>query len=143
VDPAGPAAVLAELLADVRPDTVVTFGPDGHTGHPDHRAVSGWVDRALAGAALPGVRLLHPAVSVRTAARFAELHARFPVFDPGLPAAVPEADLAFTLPLGRELLDLKLRALAAHDSQTRGLREAMGTDVYAAWVDREEFTAAR
>jgi LmbE family N-acetylglucosaminyl deacetylase len=142
VDPAGPAAVLAGLLADVRPDTVVTFGPDGHTGHPDHRAVSRWVDRALATAALPGVRLLHPAVSDRRAARFADLHARFPVFDPGLPVTVPESDLALTLPLGGELLDRKLRALAAHDSQTRDLREAMGADRYAAWVDREEFTAA-
>ena len=35
---------LVGLFDDVRPDTVVTFGPDGFTGHPDHRTVSRWVD---------------------------------------------------------------------------------------------------
>ncbi len=28
-------------------DTVLTFGPDGLTGHPDHKAVSRWVDAAV------------------------------------------------------------------------------------------------
>jgi LmbE family N-acetylglucosaminyl deacetylase len=142
VDPAGPVEVLVGVLREVRPDTVVTFGADGHTGHPDHRAVSAWVDLALARARLPDARLLHTAVSERTAARFADVHARFPIFDPGLPATVPETDLALRLPLTRGLLDLKLRALAAHESQTRDLRQAMGERRYAAWVDREEFVAA-
>ncbi len=34
------------LIAQVRPDTIVTFGPDGPTGHPDLRTVAGWVERA-------------------------------------------------------------------------------------------------
>ena len=38
---------LAALLDDVRPDTVLTFGPDGFTGHPDHRTVSAWTDLAV------------------------------------------------------------------------------------------------
>ena len=36
------------VVDEVRPDTVVTFGPDGFTGHPDHQAVSRWVDLAVA-----------------------------------------------------------------------------------------------
>ena len=31
---------VAELMAEVRPDTVLTFGPDGMTGHDDHISVS-------------------------------------------------------------------------------------------------------
>ncbi|MDP3891435.1 PIG-L deacetylase family protein, partial [Nocardioides sp.] len=31
------AAQVAELIELVRPRTIVTFGPDGMTGHPDHR----------------------------------------------------------------------------------------------------------
>ena len=31
---------IAELIAEVAPDLIVTFGPDGMTGHPDHRAVT-------------------------------------------------------------------------------------------------------
>src|SRR3954471_13528372 len=34
------AEAVRAVIADVQPDTVVTFGPDGMTGHPDHRAVS-------------------------------------------------------------------------------------------------------
>ena len=34
------------LIRDVRPDVVVTFGPDGLTGHPDHVAVSRWTIEA-------------------------------------------------------------------------------------------------
>lgn len=47
--------VLAERLEDLNPDAIVTFGPDGDTGHSDHRMVSnmttevilskGWVER--------------------------------------------------------------------------------------------------
>lgn len=47
--------VLAEKLENLNPDAIVTFGPDGDTGHSDHRMVSnmttevilskGWVER--------------------------------------------------------------------------------------------------
>ena len=36
------------LLDVVRPDTVLTFGPDGITFHPDHIAVHRWVTQAWA-----------------------------------------------------------------------------------------------
>jgi LmbE family N-acetylglucosaminyl deacetylase len=36
-------ALVAELIAEVDPDTIVTFGSEGMTGHPDHRAVAAWV----------------------------------------------------------------------------------------------------
>ncbi len=49
-----PAGYLAEvvrairtLLAQVRPDAVVTWGPDGGYGHPDHRLVSAVVTQAV------------------------------------------------------------------------------------------------
>lgn len=47
--------VLAEKLDQLNPDAILTFGPDGDTGHPDHRMVSnmttevilskGWLER--------------------------------------------------------------------------------------------------
>src|SRR4051812_18943618 len=55
----GVAAVTA-VLADVRPDLVLTFGPDGMTGHDDHRAVSAWVTRAVEGS---GAELWYAAVT--------------------------------------------------------------------------------
>jgi LmbE family N-acetylglucosaminyl deacetylase len=39
-------AVASQLLGEVDPDVVVTFGPDGFSGHPDHVAVGAAVSRA-------------------------------------------------------------------------------------------------
>ncbi len=38
---------LTRVLDDLEPDVVLTFGPDGVTGHPDHRAVSCLVTEIL------------------------------------------------------------------------------------------------
>ena len=46
IDPARADADLAAVIRGVRPDAVVTFGPEGMTGHPDHRTLSGWVTTA-------------------------------------------------------------------------------------------------
>jgi LmbE family N-acetylglucosaminyl deacetylase len=35
------------FITKYQPDTILTFGPDGLTGHPDHATVSGWVDDAV------------------------------------------------------------------------------------------------
>lgn len=45
---------IAEELARLRPDAVITWGPDGGTGHPDHRMVSNIVTQ-LQRAGAPGV----------------------------------------------------------------------------------------
>jgi len=45
---------IAEELARLRPDAVITWGPDGGTGHPDHRIV-GTIVTQLQRAGAPGV----------------------------------------------------------------------------------------
>src|SRR4051794_21021762 len=58
---------IAAFLDEERPDVVVTFGPDGVTGHPDHIAMSSATDEAfhavrrLGGRGLR--RLLHAAIA--------------------------------------------------------------------------------
>ncbi len=64
-DPEPVVRRLAALLDDVRPDTVLTFGPDGLTGHADHQAVSRWTTAAFRRAARPGARLLYARPSDR------------------------------------------------------------------------------
>ena len=52
---------IAGVLDDERPDVVVTFGPDGITGHPDHVAIGRHTTEAflrLAGDTGPGLRRL-------------------------------------------------------------------------------------
>lgn len=56
---------IATILGEERPDVVITFGPDGITGHPDHitvgRAATAAFDR-LQGGADGFERLLHQAI---------------------------------------------------------------------------------
>jgi LmbE family N-acetylglucosaminyl deacetylase len=41
------ATRLAAVIDEVRPDTVLTFGPDGGTGHTDHIAACRWTTAAV------------------------------------------------------------------------------------------------
>src|SRR5437870_7671850 len=47
VDHAEGVAKVQAILKAVRPDTVLTFGPDGMTGHTDHKAVCAWTTEAF------------------------------------------------------------------------------------------------
>jgi LmbE family N-acetylglucosaminyl deacetylase len=71
-DADGGVASVTQLIADIEPDTILTFGPDGMTGHPDHRAISAWTTAAwrasggrLSGSAVP----CSPYVAVATTTR--------------------------------------------------------------------------
>ncbi len=124
---------------EVRPDTVVTFGPDGMTGHDDHRTVSRWASAAWA-ATGGKARLLHATTTVRFAEEHADLHDAFGVFDaPDLPIRTDEDELALVVEPDDEVLDQKLVALRAQASQTWGLVEGFGEDRYRRWFARETF----
>ncbi|MGN9913777.1 PIG-L deacetylase family protein [Phytohabitans sp. LJ34] len=134
-----PVARLCELIDEVRPDTVLTFGPDGQTGHPDHQAVSAWTTTAFARAAPPGARLLHSAVAERWASRWHEFNESLGVFVAGYPVTVSDAGLALDLVLDPVIATRKVSALAAQETQTAAVIEAMGIDRYTAWVGQETF----
>jgi LmbE family N-acetylglucosaminyl deacetylase len=56
LDRANPREAVAAIVAHVRrvqPDVVVTFGPDGAYGHPDHIAISQFATAAIVAAADP------------------------------------------------------------------------------------------
>jgi LmbE family N-acetylglucosaminyl deacetylase len=132
---------LSGLIEQVQPDTVVTFGPDGITGHPDHQAVSAWAAAAFNLAAPATARLLHAAVAERRMSRWRELHASLSVFLPGYPVIDPTARLAVDLVLDPDIAARKVRALAAQATQTSSLIASMGLDRYTAWVGDETFVA--
>lgn len=130
---------IAEIIVDVDPDTIVTFGPDGMTGHPDHRTISSWVTeahRSTGGRA----RILHATEDEAHAARFAALYERFdPAVEAGGPSITATSDLAVDLRLSGAALDRKLVALRAMATQTFPVIEAFGAEEYAAWVAQEAF----
>jgi LmbE family N-acetylglucosaminyl deacetylase len=131
---------LAAVVAEVAPDTVLTFGPDGITGHRDHRAVSAWTDRALR--RVPATpRVLHAAVTEAWVRRFGEFVE--PMDDAGDAfAPCPDAELVVDLELGGELVDRKVAALRAQATQTAGLEAVVGAERYRTSVAGEYFRPA-
>ena len=132
-------ADIVDIWQEVRPDTVVTFGPDGLTGHPDHQAVWRWATAAWVATGRQA-RLLCSTTTARFANEHADLHDAFDVFDdPALPVRTAEDDLALEVQPGDDVLDQKLVALRAQASQTWGLVEGFGEDRYRRWFGRETF----
>lgn len=134
-------ARLCDLIEQVGPDTVLTFGPDGITGHPDHQAVSAWATEAFDRTATRGARLLYAAVSEPRAARWEALNESLGVYRHGYPVTTPTDLLAIDLRLDQDTAARKVRALAAQQTQTAGLIATMGVDCYTAWVGEESFGA--
>jgi LmbE family N-acetylglucosaminyl deacetylase len=129
---------LAGLITEIAPDTVLTFGPDGLTGHRDHRAVSSWTGHALRRLAGPSPRLLHACVTADWLERFGEFVEPMDDGDDAF-APVPTAELAVDLELTGALLDRKVAALRAQATQTASLEAAVGPARYATSVAGEWF----
>jgi LmbE family N-acetylglucosaminyl deacetylase len=132
-----------DVIDDVRPDAIVTFGPDGITGHPDHCAVSSWTTQAwnqTDGTA----ELLYAAMTKDFLGRNAELHDRLGVFEEygRTPASIVTSDVALGCRLTPAELDRKRRALARHASQTVGLADVVGEETYLNWWVDETFRCA-
>ncbi|MCD9625678.1 PIG-L deacetylase family protein [Rhabdothermincola salaria] len=130
---------LAETIIEVAPDTILTFGPDGITGHQDHQVLGRWASAAHR-LARPGACLLHAALEEAYCKRFQPLHDRFEVFmDGAQPEPRHHDELAVHLRLSGAELDRKLVALRAQATQTAPIIEAIGADNYARWVAEEAF----
>jgi len=141
-----PEEIGVELVADelrrVRPDLVVTFGPDGLTGHHDHAALSRWVTGAWHATGC-AAELWYAAVSVDFLDTWGDLCADLGVWMNGIPPrAVEASDLAHLRVCEGDALDRKYEALRAHVSQTAGLISQVGEERYRAWWSTEAFVRA-
>ncbi len=139
------AAAVRNAIADLRPDLVVTFGPEGITGHPDHIAVSRWTTAAwqqlrAAGELPEGARLLYTTMTESFVARHhMEYPPEFPLTLRGEPIACADDDLALHLHPTPEEAGIKRRALAAHASQVAGPVSVIGEDRFFSWWTSEMF----
>jgi len=113
---------LRKIFDMVHPDTVLTFGPDGLTGHADHTAVGNWA-RAVAAGVNPRP-LLYEVVESKerytaVGKQCNELLNMY--FNTDEPYMLPEAAMDICFPLPPGLLDKKIASLRAHSSQTEKL----------------------
>lgn len=130
---------VAEVMAEVQPDTVLTFGPDGMTGHDDHQAACRWATRAFEQVGKPGAVLAYATKTADWNARFVAALDERNVFMGFTPPETPLEDLVFHEVLTGDLLDAKLRALMAMPSQVLPLVDAVGMDTYREALAEEAF----
>jgi LmbE family N-acetylglucosaminyl deacetylase len=142
LDPEEPVARIAALLLEVAPDTVLTFGPDGGTFHPDHQTISAWVGAAWERAGRPG-RLLHATMTAEHLETWGERYEQWRVFmTDERPVGVAREDLALDLRLTGAALDRKTAALLAMHTQVGPAVALLGLDDFRALNAGEAFIEA-
>ena len=128
------------ILEEVRPDTVLTFGPDGQTGHPDHIAVCRWTTEAVRASGIGA--LYYATVTPEWWAGPGTFLEQFDVWFAGKPSITPEEDLAINFPPNGELMELKYRAIEAQESQSAGLLAGVGKDFFMQFAGQETYRSA-
>jgi LmbE family N-acetylglucosaminyl deacetylase len=113
VSPRTAKSQVGRWLDKLGAETVVTFGPEGLTGHSDHQSVSGWA-RAAAGERRV-LQAVYLPVQQADMERIDRIHDVFFAIEQPPVVAAEACDLVFELPL--ELLELKRLALGAMPSQ--------------------------
>jgi LmbE family N-acetylglucosaminyl deacetylase len=132
-------AKLEAIITEINPDSVLTFGPDGITGHEDHLAVCRWTTTAFAGAARPGARLYYACVPEDWYEQWGELLGGYGVYYPGFPIVYRLDDVAVRYRPSDELMTLKSTAIRAHASQVEGFIESVGDDLFMTVIRDEVF----
>lgn len=133
-------ARILEFIDAVRPDTILTFGPDGGTGHPDHVSACRWTTLAVQQLGPSAPRLLYatktqdwidtnlPGVDVSS----------IMMIEGFLPEAIDADALAVHLTCDDALLDRKVAALRAQTSQIEPQVAAYGVELFRT-LTRDEF----
>jgi len=134
--------VVAEHIVDIEPDLIVTFGPDGMTGHPDHRAISQWTTDAWITTGSTA-DLWYATLTPDFHRTWGKLNDEIGLWgdQPDPPCTEPD-DLAMTMSLLDHVLDRKIDALRAHASQTTPLIDHAGPARFREWWRVESFRAA-
>jgi len=142
-------AEVRAVLEDVAPEVVITFGPDGITGHDDHVAIGAIATEAFGalrtssgGAAFS--RLLHNAIAQSTLDRLNELlrgRGLEPMdpAEPFMPRGVPDAAIGARVDAS-SVYERKLEAIRCHKTQDE--LEDVPFDLWPEMLSIESFVVA-
>jgi LmbE family N-acetylglucosaminyl deacetylase len=135
-DPAGAIVQIVAQLRRTRPDVVITFGPDGAYGHPDHIAICQFTTAAVVAAADPSFtsdggaaapshvvkKLYYVAWPTSTWNAYEEAFKKVVSTVDGVERqSVPWPDWAITTVIDtREFWPVVWRAVSCHESQVAG-----------------------
>jgi N-acetyl-1-D-myo-inositol-2-amino-2-deoxy-alpha-D-glucopyranoside deacetylase len=118
-DEADEARDVLAVIADVDATSLITYDDHGGYGHPDHMRTHGIATWAAEEAGIPAYLITTTRSSAREAHDVVAARGRFPAPDPDPAGALvlpdDEVDLAVDV---TDVLDAKIRAIAAHRTQT-------------------------
>ncbi len=125
---------IMDIMRKVQPEVVITFGPDGISGHPDHKAISRATTAAFEMLTESGSgprKLYYVTIPESTLTEIENED-----FD--IVKTRPDDEVTTTINIAG-YLDTKLRALEAHGSQqdARWLAKMMRQAGKASWAGRE------
>lgn len=137
-------AKIRQLIEQYRPNSILTFGPDGWTGHPDHATVSRWVSEAVKTSVKPSAvyHVVATPVQYERYLKFADekINIFFNIDKP--PLIEPEAcAICFELP--PDICQLKRQALTAMPSQTETLLKLFDQAFFNHAFATESFVLAK
>lgn len=130
---------VTEIMADVRPDTVLTFGPDGMTGHDDHKSASRWATEAFELVGRDHAVLAYATNTPEWLDRFQATLDEFNVFMGAVPPRTPVDELLIHARFDGELLDAKLQAILRMTSQVEPLVNGLGEEFFREGMVEEAF----
>lgn len=110
---------ISDIINEVKPDTILTFEPNGITGHPDHRTISTWVCEAAKKSKVePQIYgACESTESYRLAGRIADK--LFDIYyNTDRPFTVHRRDADLSINLSHRNHRVKIDAIKAHSSQT-------------------------
>lgn len=131
-----------DVMARVDPDSVITFGPEGMTGHVAHQDISRMTGEAFTAVAKPGARLFHAVFPKSLGDEWLEKLEPFEIFRPGTPRVVANEELDIGWVLPPELLDRKITSIKEHASQIEALHEVFGDEGFREFMGIESFVVA-
>ena len=141
LDPSA-ADQVRDVMADIDPDTILTFGPEGMTGHVAHRDISRMTGEAFEEVAKPGARLLHAVFPSSLGEAWLEKLKPFDIFRLGSPRVVANEDLDLELVLEPSLLERKIASIKEHASQIEALYAVFGDEGFKEFMGIEAFVVA-
>ncbi len=124
-----------------QPDSILTFGPDGLTGHEDHKTVSSWATKAAAG---HGITVYYAVELRETYEKMRLADEKFNIFfNIDRPLLVEPEDCAILVKLSDGLMDKKYKCLCAMPSQTESMFKHFGRDTICEMICTEAFVQAK
>lgn len=119
--------LVRSFIEQYRPDTIITFGPEGMTGHPDHQTVSRWVSQVVQSLDHKPAVLHAVELNERYENYMKELDEKFNIyFNIDKPPLRSEAECDVCYKLPDDICKKKCAALAAMPSQTEAMMQELG-----------------